>query len=398
MNSRLRAALVRAGAATVLSVGLLAVAGPAYAADGPDVAVTPISTVIAKGVKEAKAKPFQVELRNFGDVDASDVSVKVDLSNLKGKVGFVQPEGCTKAGPAAYACPIGDIAAGQDVVIGIPLFNANGRKGEGGYFSVDAIVPGDTDEANNHADVDVTVAPKGYDLTVWAQDVYAGVVADGDEVGEETRAPVPPGGTAPFDSAIFNDGSARVVGIAYAVKLPDHVSVASMPNGCEVREDGINGIVCEDDEVVLKPGEVLLPEITVKVADDAPVGVLTGGVINAIGLDPGATDAEPAGDEARMATQGQRKQFTETDEADNQARFEVFVGTAPTGTPTPTPTPTPSVPGNPDVPGGGNAGGDGGLPVTGPQTALIAGAGAAILLAGVVLLLASRRRRTFSAE
>jgi hypothetical protein len=395
MNTRLRAAFLRAGAATVLAVGLVAVAGPAYAADGPDVAVTPISLHIAKGVKQAKAKPFQVELRNLGNADATDVSVKLDLSNLTGKIGFVKPDGCAAAGPAAYACPIGDIAAGQDVVIGIPLFNANGKKGDGGYFSVSAIVPGDTDPDNNHADADVTVEPKGYDLTVWAQDVYAEVVADGDDAGEETRTPVPAGGTAPFDSAIFNHGSKRVVGIAYAVKLPAGVSVAAMPDGCLAREDGVNGIVCEDDEVVLKPGEVLLPEITVKVADDVPAGVLTGGVINAIALEPGAQDPEPAGDEARAATQAQRKQFVETDEADNQARFEVFVGAAPTEEPT-TPPGGPGNPGNPGNPGA--PGGGGGLPVTGPQTALIAGAGAAILLAGVVLLLTVRRRRTFTAE
>ncbi|GIF51304.1 LPXTG-motif cell wall-anchored protein [Asanoa ferruginea] len=385
MNTRLRAAALSAGAASVLALGLVAVAGPAYAA-GPDVAVTPISLHIAKGVKEAKAKPFQVELRNFGSGGATDVSVKVELSNLTGKIGFVRPDGCTKAGKAAYACPIGDIAAGQDVVIGIPLFNANGKKGDGGYFTITAIVPGDSNDENNSADVDVTVEPKSYDLTVWAQDVYADVVADGDEVGEETKTPVPPGGTAPLDSAIFNHGSKRVVGIAYAVKLPEGTSVASMPDGCVAREDA-NGIVCEDDEVVLKPGEVLLPEITVKVAADAPAGVLADGVIDATAIEPGGTDPEEPGDEGRMATEGQRKQLVDADPIDNQARFDVFVGAAPSGEPT-----TPA-PGEPAAPGEG-----GGLPLTGSPTGLIAGVGAAVLVAGVVLLLALRRRRRFVAE
>ncbi|MEV4620986.1 LPXTG cell wall anchor domain-containing protein [Asanoa sp. NPDC049573] len=388
MNTRLRAAALSAGAATVLAVGLVAVAGPAVAAAaGPDVAVTPISLHIAKGVKEAKAKPFQVELRNFGSGDATGVSVKVELSNLTGKIGYVTPAGCSKAGKAAYTCPIGDIAAGQDVVIGVPLFNANGKKGDGGYFTVTAIVPGDTNDENNVADVDVTVEPKSYDLTVWAQDVYAGVVADGDEVGEETRTPVPPGGTAPLDSAIFNNGSKRVVGIAYAVKLPEGTSVASMPDGCVAREDA-NGIVCEDDEVVLKPGEVLLPEITVKVAADAPAGVLTDGIIDATAVDPGATDPEEPGDEGRMATQGQRKQLVDADPIDNQARFDVFVGAAPSGEPT---TPAPGEPGSPGE-GGGS------LPRTGSSTALIAGVGVAVLVAGLVLVLAMRRRRRFVAE
>ncbi len=377
MNTRLRAVVLRAGAATALAVGLVAAAGPAYAADGPDVAVTPISLHLAKGVKEAKAKPFQVELRNFGNADASDVSVKLDLSNLKGKVGYVTPEGCTKSGPATYACPIGDIAAGQDVVIGIPLFNANGKKGNGGFFSIAAIVPGDTNEENNSADVDVTVEPKTYDLTVWAQDIYAEVVADGDEVGEETRTPVPPGGTAPLDSAIFNHGSKRVVGVGYSVQLPDGASIASMPENCIVWED-VNGIICEDDEVVLKPGEVLLPEISVKVADDAKAGVLADGIIDARALEPGATDPEESDDEARMATQAQRKELVDADEADNQARFDVFVGAASTGEPTTPP---------------GEGGGGGGLPVTGPAAGIIGGVGGAVILAGVALFFFARRRR-----
>ncbi|SNT57098.1 hypothetical protein SAMN05421812_11080 [Asanoa hainanensis] len=377
MNTRLRAVVLRAGAATALAVGLVAVAGPAYAADGPDVAVTPISLHLAKGVKEAKAKPFQVELRNFGNAAAKDVSVKLDLSGLKGKVGYVTPDGCTKSGPAAYACPIGEIAADQDVVIGIPLFNANGKKGDGGHFSIAAIVPGDTNEENNSADVDVTVEAKTYDLTVWAQDVYAEVVADGDEVGEETRTPVPPGGTAPLDSAIFNHGSKRVVGVAYSVKLPEGVSFASVPANCIEWED-VNGIICEDDEVVLKPGEVILPEISVKVADDAKAGVITDGIIDARALEPGATDPEQAGDEARAATAEQRKELTDADEADNQARFDVFVGAAPTE------------PGTPGEPG---EGGGGGLPVTGAAAGIIGGVGALIVVAGAVLFFVARRRR-----
>ncbi|MEV4533158.1 cell wall anchor protein [Asanoa sp. NPDC049518] len=381
MNTRLRAVVLRAGAAAALAVGLVAVAaGPALAADGPDVAVTPISLHLAKGVKEAKAKPFQVELRNFGNAAAKDVSVKLDLSGLKGKVGYVTPDGCTKSGPAAYACPIGDIAADQDVVIGIPLFNANGKKGDGGFFSIIAIVPGDTNEENNSADVDVTVEPKSYDLTVWAQDIYAEVVADGDEAGEETRTPVPPGGTAPLDSAIFNHGSKRVVGVGYSVKLPEGVTFASVPGNCIEWED-VNGIICEDDEIVLKPGEVLLPEISVKVADDAKAGVITDGIIDARALEPGATDPEQPGDEARAATAEQRKELTDADEADNQARFDIFVGAAATGEPS---TPPGGEPGE---------GGGGGLPVTGAKAGIIGGVGALVVVAGVVLFLVARRRR-----
>lgn len=395
MNTRLRAAVVRAGAATALAVGLVvgAGAGPAFAADGPDVTVVPVSTKIAKGVKKAKAKPFQVELQNSGNAAATDVTVKVDLRKLASAgIGFTRPDGCERAGKAQYTCAVGDIPADKVAVIGVPLFSVGTAVGAQGSFKVTAFVPGDTNPAGNTETVDVTVEDKGYDFTVWAQDIHAGVVADGDEVGEETKTPLAPGATAPLDSAIYNYGSRRVVGLSYTVQLPEHTSVATMPDGCELREDVV-GIACEDDEVVLKPGEVLLPKVTVKVDDDAPVGVFTGGKVTADALEPGGDDAERAGDEARMATQAQRKGFTEADGNDNYANFDAYVGAAPTGEPT-TPPATPTTPAQP-----GEGGGDGGgLPVTGPQTAMIAGVGAAILAGGLVLLLALRRRRRFIAE
>jgi hypothetical protein len=396
MNTRLRAAALRAGAATVLAVGLVAIAGPAYAADGPDVAVTPISLHIAKGVKQAKAKPFQVELLNRGNAAASDVTVKVELANLADGIGFVRPDGCQKAGKATYTCVIGDIPAGQDVVLGIPLFSTKAKVGPAGYFTVTANVAGDTNTEDNTVDADIKVDKKGYDLTVWAQDVYAEVVADGDEVGEETKTPVPPGSTAPLDSAIFNHGSKRVVGLTYSVEVPEGVLIASAPADCfplENTDGAVIGVTCEDDEVVLKPGEVLLPKITVKVGDSVEPGSFKG-IVSADALRPGAGDAEETGDQARIATKGQRKQLEDVDPIDNSARFDVIVGAAPSGEPT---TPAPVDPTTP-VPGEPGAGAGGGLPRTGPPTALIAGVGVAVLAAGVVLLLGMRRRRRFVAE
>ena len=217
-------------------------------------------------------------------------------------------------------------------MIGVPLFSVGTVVGAQGSFTVTASVPGDAD-AGGAETVDVTVEEKGYDFTVWAQDLHAGVVADGDEVGEETKTPLAPGATAPLDSAIYNYGSKRVVGLSYAVQLPEHTSVATMPGGCELLED-VPVIAGEDDEVVLKPGEVLLPEFTVKVDDDAPVGIFTGGRSRATPASRARREAELAGDEARTATQAQRKGFTEADGNDNYAYFDAYVGAAPTGEPT----------------------------------------------------------------
>ncbi|GIF64071.1 hypothetical protein Ais01nite_21060 [Asanoa ishikariensis] len=67
---------------------------------------------------------------------------------------------------------------------------------------------------------------------------------------------------------------------------------------------------------------------------------------------------------------------------------------APTSAPTPTPTvvPTPAPSGSPDAPGGD--GGGGGLPLTGADTAIVAGVGGALLLLGGMGYLIGRRRRS----
>ncbi|GIH52287.1 hypothetical protein SAMN05421833_1418 [Microbispora rosea] len=48
----------------------------------------------------------------------------------------------------------------------------------------------------------VTVAPAGYDLVTWAQDVYADVAVDGDDAGETDLTPVRLGHSVAFDWAI----------------------------------------------------------------------------------------------------------------------------------------------------------------------------------------------------
>ncbi|MBM0256093.1 LPXTG cell wall anchor domain-containing protein [Micromonospora sp. 4G55] len=393
-----RSALARAGAVALLAAGGLAtVAAPAQAADQADLELIPISYELAKGVKEAKAKPFKFQVDNTrGAVDAKDVAVTVETKGLKDrKVGVVVPDGCEVEG-SRFTCLLGDLTAGTTEDFGIPLFSTGGRGAGGTLVVTISAATADPDLENNTVEHDITVARPGYDLTTWVQDVYADVTVDGDEAGESGLKPVKPGDTAPLDWAIYNDGSRKATGVAYGITLPVGVTFAEVPEGCVEQElGGLAQAYCEDAGAVLRPGQFYTSDVRVKVGADVTEKVLRPGFVFAAGLDgaQGRPEEEP-----QVASLGQRRAFTETDDLDNIAQFDVFVdlSTGPSPSPSPTGQPTAGPSGQPTATptsGGGNGGGDGGLPVTGVQVGLIGGIGGAVLLAGGALLVLSRRRK-----
>ncbi|MFG1954170.1 cell wall anchor protein [Micromonospora sp. NPDC048830] len=381
-----RSALVRAGAAALLAAGGLATAAaPAQAADQADLALVPISQTLAKGVTAAKAKPFKFTVDNTrASVTARDVRVTVETAGLTDRVGVVVPEGCDVSG-TAFTCLLGDLAGGTSEDFGVPLYST-GKRGDGGTLSVTiASATADPETGDNSVDVDVTVARAGYDLTSWVQDVYANVVVDGAQTSEPDLKPVAPGGTAPLDWAVYNDGSRKATGLFYVITLPTKVSFVELPEGCEEQEiGGLAQALCEDAGAVVRPGQYYTADVRVKVGEDATEPVLRVGELFAYGLDAavGAPAELPA-----VASATQRRTFTETDGGDNQAVFDVFVDLDTQPTPTPTAGPT-GQPSESPAPGEG-----GGLPVTGVQVGLIGGVGAAVLVAGGLLLVLSRRRR-----
>lgn len=398
-----RSILARVGVVAVLVAGGLAtVATPAHAADQADLQLIPLSYNLAKGVKEAKAKPVKFQVNNTkGTVDAKDVRVTVETKGLKDrKVGVIVPDGCDVDG-TRFSCLLGDVAAGTTEDFGIPLFST-GRKGAAGTLvvSISSTTP-DPDLENNTVEHHITVTAPGYDLSTWVQDVYADVTVDGDDAGESDLKPVKPGETAPLDWAIYNGGSRRATGVAYGITLPAGVTFAELPDGCEEQDlGGVTRAYCEDSGVVLKPGQFYTANVRVKVGSDVTEPVLRPGFLDAAGLDAaeGAPEEEP-----QVASSAQRRTFAETDDGDNVAQFDVFVDLTAEPTPTPTPTVTPTAEPTPSggptagptpTPGtGGDGGTGGGLPVTGVQVGLIGGIGAAVLVAGGVLLILARRRK-----
>ncbi|PWR10981.1 cell wall anchor protein [Micromonospora acroterricola] len=405
-----RSALARAGVVALLAAGGLAtVAAPAQAADQADLALVPLSKDLAKGVKEAKAKPFKFQVDNTrSTVDAKDVRVTVETKGLKDrKVGVLAWDGCEVAG-TTFSCLLGDLAAGTTEDFGIPLFSTGGRGAAGTLVVTISSATADPHIEDNTVEHDITVVKPGYDLTTWVQDVYADVVVDGDTTGEDGRKPVALGETAPLDWAVYNDGSRKATGVAYGITLPAGVTFAELPEGCvEQPLNGLANAYCEDSGAVLKPGQFYTASVRVTIGVDVTQPVLRPGFLFAAGLDgaQGSPDEQP-----QVATSAQRRAFTEADQGDNVAQFDVFVDLTaqptPTPTPTLTPTPTPTgtatpTPGGTTTPGattspgagGGGADGGGGLPVTGVQAGLIGGIGGMILLAGGALLVLSRRRK-----
>lgn len=383
----------RAGTLTLITAALVAVGSPALAVDQADLALVPVSTQLAKGVTEAKAKPFRFTVDNTrGTVDARDVTVGVDARKVnRKKVGFVVPEGCQQQRAAVYSCVLGDLAAGTSEDFFIPLFGKGGR-GDAGTLTVTiGAASADPELADNTVEVDLTVTRPGYDLVTWAQDVYANVEVDG-AATETDLEPVRPGQTAPLDWVVYNGGSRKATGLFYGITLPAGVSFAELPATCLVQDvEGGAQALCEDPATVVKPGQYYTDRVTVKVADDVTEAVLRIGNVFAYGLDR-AAGGEPL-EEPRAADQTQRRTFTEADPADNSAVFDVFVdlSAGPSPSPGPTGQPTASPTASPGTGGGG--GGDGGLPVTGVQAGLIGGIGGAVLLTGGALLMLARRRR-----
>ncbi|MFI7426137.1 cell wall anchor protein [Micromonospora sp. NPDC049836] len=402
-----RSILARAGTVAVLAAGALAaVAAPAHASDQAEIALAPISSQLAKGVEEARAKPFKFTVTNSGPGTARNVHYRLNAAELNPtRVGWVVPVGCRLLTPNLYDCPLGDLPAGTTQDFGVPLFST-GDRGDGGRLIVGISSDNWERDPADVVEVPVTVTRRGYDLTTWVQDVYANVRVDGVQEKETDLRPVRPGGTAPLDWAVYNHGSRKATGIFYGITLPAGVTFDRLPGSCSAQViNGLAQALCQDDGAVIRPGQYYTDEVWVKVAEDVTEPVLRPGDIFGYGLDEATGEPE---EEARAADARQQRTFTETDKPDNHTIFDVFVdlSTEPSPSPTPTPSATPTAEPSPsgsahpsvtptagDGAGGGAGGGDGGLPVTGVQVGLIGGIGVAVLVAGGLLLMLGRRRK-----
>jgi hypothetical protein len=387
--------LGRIGVTGVLAAGVLGLAAaPALAAD-VDLALELGGNTIAA---DASGKWTMVNLANNGTTTPGTVVIVYDTTGLdaaKVTLGPTSDPSCQTENDVR-SCTLDDSsvpAPGGTNELALPLLKADGATGAAGKVTVTVKVEGDAVEADNSRTADVTIGGNGPDLQVRAFDVTWQ-----DENGRFTDDPVPPGEKAPLFPLIINQGDETAYGVRVQARLPEHVSFTDRQyDNCVRSNDGRN-LDCELTQFSLQPrasmdgldpASGMFFTFEVQVSADAPgPAALNGGVVTATaidGADAARTFAAPpeVPDFVKHLTAEQLAAI-DADLTDNTDEFVVFVAE-----------------GEDDDTGGGDPGDDdgdddgqgGGLPITGPGAAGIAGAGLAAVGAGVLMLLSTRRRR-----
>ncbi|WP_148088175.1 hypothetical protein [Couchioplanes caeruleus] len=414
MNSRFNL-LVRAAAASTLAAGAFAAFGaPARAADNvADLQLTITGTKVAA---TSSGKFVKATIKNHGPNTAVGTAIYFandDLDSSKVQLEVPDAESCENEGKS-FVCIIGDIASGESLDLPIKLTRKGGTGAAGKLFAAVAHEGIDNKEGNNVTarGVDVEVGVSGPDLYAVAADV-----ASDNNGGKKLVAP---GSVAELTFEVGNQGDVAVEGFHFDIHLPEYVSFAEELDGCAY--DAAKTVAtCRYDELPLVPVDqdvadddqifsAIAGATDIKVAADAPSPKdLTGTVkVKAIIGDAGAAAGPVApeavtelpegivGEKAAEAPIEQARPvktgtaLPEVDKSDNADQFVVFVGKTSGG--------------GGDNGAGGSAGGNvtggtggadntGELAVTGMQTALLGGAGIAVVAVGGLLLLSARRRR-----
>ncbi|WP_204035335.1 hypothetical protein [Micromonospora qiuiae] len=219
------------------------------------------------------------------------------------------------------------------------------------------------------------------DLSVVAPDVKQSVRIGADGRLEAT-GPLNPGETGAVRYRIVNQGRKAVSGVKVTLRLPEGVNFTQPPKECAIDNAG-GSAVCAYDTLALVPvdqdtnpkdgihsGVELHNLVTVPATTKAPI-TLQGGVVQVEGLTEEVGTASKLV-RTKLPANAVAVPAADVDASDNQDGFAIVVAAPRTG--------------------GDDGGGGGGLPVTGPQSGLVAGAGLVLLAGGGILLLLARRR------
>jgi hypothetical protein len=377
--------LTRTGAAALLTAGALVMTGaPAFAAAPEiDFSVALTGTTIAAdaagkfgslSVLNLGTKAADKAVLTFDTADLDLSKVELDLGQCLQDVDLVI---CDLEGAELVPGP------GATLDYDIPLVRKAGASGAAGELSVKITVEGDTVAGNDSATAKVAVGDSGVDLVVVAEDVYAI-----DEDGDLTDKPVAPGDVSAVIGHVLNQGDRTAKGLKIAVELPELVTFAEKEEGCEYGADNRTA-TCSFDDVSLIPADLDTDDYLlsgrdvyffVKVDASVTKPVLTDGLFSVAAL--GSESADPAAIKAARKAKPVRNETVralavadapDADDSDNSDEFAVFAAV--------------------EADGGEDGGEGGGLPVTGPQAAVVGGGGLAVAVAGALLFLSARRRR-----
>jgi hypothetical protein len=380
--------LTRTGAAALLTAGALVMTGAPALAAAPEIdfSVGLTGTTIAA---DASGKFGGLSVLNLGTKAADKAVLTFDTADLDMSKVDLDLGDCLLDGDLVICDLVGAEylpRPGATLDYDIPLTRQAGASGAAGELSVKITVEGDAVAGNDSATAKVAVGGSGVDLVVVAEDVYAI-----DEDGNLTDKPVAAGDVSAVVGHVLNQGDKTAKGLKVSVELPELVTFGEKLDGCEYGADNRTA-TCGFDDVSLIPADLDTEDyllsgadvyFIVKVDETATGPVLKDGLFTVAAL--GSASADPAAVKAARKAKPVRNATVralavadapDVDDSDNSDEFAVFVAAdADGGT------------------GGDDGGEGGGLPVTGPQAAVVGGGGLAVAVAGALLFLSARRRR-----
>ncbi|MET7968188.1 peptidase [Micromonospora sp. NPDC005305] len=248
------------GAALLATTALFGSSAPAHAADAlPDLFVSfdrePVAEIDNSGTT------IGMYVYNYGEADASAVTVTLDLSKLSDAVtaSVSDWDDTCKLADAKVTCTVGRLEAGQ--VTNLYPVSLASRTGAapGDAGSVTVTIAGGEDDANpgdNTTTFPVTVVPSGPDL-----------VAAADNLNDKAH-PVGAGDRLPLYSGVLNEGDSPATDFTVRVDLPTGATFVERYSDCTYVDYypkdiggpyvyGPSQVTCTVP-LTLKPGEGLL--------------------------------------------------------------------------------------------------------------------------------------------
>ncbi|PMR61790.1 peptidase [Verrucosispora sp. ts21] len=212
------------GTAVLTTAALFGSVPVAHAADArPDLFVSFTQEPVAE--VDNSGTTVGMYVYNYGEADASAVTVTIDLSKLADAVVATAPDwvdNC-KLADKKITCNVGVLLAGQvDTLYPVSLASRQGAKsGDAGSVSVTiASAEEDANPDDNTTTFPVTVVASGPDLVAAAADLND----KSDRVG--------PGDTVPLYSGVFNEGDTAATDFTFTVSLTTGATFVERYSDC----------------------------------------------------------------------------------------------------------------------------------------------------------------------
>ncbi|MDG4801793.1 peptidase [Micromonospora sp. WMMD980] len=213
-----------AGVALLATTALFAPSAPAHAADElPDLSVSfdrdPVAEIDNSGTTVG------IYLYNWGQADATAVTVTLDLSKLSSDVtpSVSEWNDACKLAAKKVTCTVGRLAAGQtDHLYSVDLASRTGATpGDAGAVTV--TIAGAEEDANpgdNTTTFPVTIVASGPDLVAAAEDL------------NDKSHPVGGGDRVPLRSGVLNEGDSPATDFTVRVDLPTGATFVERYSDC----------------------------------------------------------------------------------------------------------------------------------------------------------------------